>query len=101
MCELASLVVSLPQVIGEFNLTEPALIKFLPEWLSAHQSQLRRYLSPSRERDLENYSEQLSMTKEFFDSLPTRSNLYELYKDGSSGSRVGVLGNFRGLEACM
>jgi hypothetical protein len=61
-------------------LTEKNSIKFLPEWLSAQQSQLRRYLSPSRERDLENYSEQLSMTKEFFDLLPTRSSLYELYK---------------------
>jgi hypothetical protein len=26
---------------------------------------------------------------------------YSLHLYGSSGSRVGVLGNFRGLEACM
>ena len=70
----------IPLLFGEFTLTEPTSIQFLPEWLSAQQSRLRTHLSPIRERDLENYSEQFSMIKEFFDSLPTRSVLFELYK---------------------
>jgi hypothetical protein len=61
-------VVQLSLVMENFTLTAPTQIQSLPEWLSARQSRLRTHLSPSRKRDLEKYSEQFSMTKEFFDS---------------------------------
>jgi hypothetical protein len=62
-------------------MAKPASIQCLPEWLSAQQSQLRTRLSSSREKDLEKYSEQLSLTKKLFDSLPGRSALFEVYSD--------------------
>ena len=61
-------------------MTELACIQCLPEWLSSHQLQLRKRLSSIREKDLESYSEQLSMTKMVFDALPDSSTLFELYK---------------------
>ena len=59
-------------------MTGPASI--LPEYLAEQYSQLCTYLSPGRVRDLEEYFEQFSETKKLFDSLPTKTVLFEIYK---------------------
>lgn len=61
-------------------MTNDASIQCLPEWLGDSYSELHTRLSPKASRELDAFTKQLFLTKEWFGKLPERSVLYELYQ---------------------